>query len=68
MKSIHMHTKITELTRRNKDIEFIIGNRRVTQDQDWLDFVTEMKAELIKNTEIIGHLQAQLKLLKLETV
>jgi hypothetical protein len=62
-----LRTEITSLENRQKDIEFMLNNRRVIVDDEWRIFVSEIKGEHTINAERIGNLQSQLKLLKLET-
>jgi hypothetical protein len=63
-----LQSEITLLGHRQKDIEFMLNNRRIIVDDEWLKFIAEIKAEYQTNAERIGNLQSKLKLLKLETV
>jgi hypothetical protein len=61
-----LHSEITRLENRQKDIEFMLNNKRVIQDDEWRLFVSDIKGEHRTNAERIGYLQSQLKLIKLE--
>ena len=61
-----LQSEITKLVNRQKDIEFGLNNRRIIVDDEWLEFIAEIKAEYHTNAERIGNLQSKLKLLKLE--
>jgi hypothetical protein len=61
-----LHSEITDLQNRQKDIEFTLNNKRVIVDDEWKMFVSEIKGQHSLNAERIGYLQSQLKLLKLE--
>jgi hypothetical protein len=61
-----LHSEITRLENRQKDIEFMLNNKRIIVDDEWKMFVSDIKGEHGTNAERIGYLQSQLKLLKLE--
>jgi hypothetical protein len=62
-----LHSEITRLGHRQKDIEFGLKNpHKHPDDSEWVAFIAEIKAEYLTNAERIGYLQSQLKLLKLE--
>jgi hypothetical protein len=64
-----LHSEITRLENRQKDIEFGLKNpHKHPNDLDWVAFIAEIKAEYQTNAERIGNLQSKLKLLKLEAV
>jgi hypothetical protein len=60
-------TEMRGLENRQKDIEFMLNNKRIIVDDDWRLFVGEIRKEHSTNAERIGYLQSQLKLLKLES-
>ena len=62
-----LHSEITRLENRQKDIEFGLKNpHKHPEDSEWVEFIANIKAEHGTNAERIGNLQSQLKLLKLE--
>jgi hypothetical protein len=63
---VQLHSEITRLENRQKDIEFMLNNKRIIIDDDSKLFVSDIKGEHGTNAERIGYLQSQLKLLKLE--
>jgi len=61
-----LQSEITRLENRQKDIEFMLNNKRIIVDDEWKMFISDIKGEHGTNAERIGYLQSQLKLLKLE--
>ena len=57
--------EINRLKSRQKDIEFTLNNKRVTQDDEWRMFVSEIQGEYETNAERIGYLNSQITLLSL---